>query len=161
DPRTVDAVFDAVVAQGKELTPVPNGLEIGTVVESMDRHLQGLDEAAPEQLTALPDWARAHLDDLETVSREARHVIDGDTLCQFDVRHDNLLIRAADQQVVMVDWGMSRRGPWWGDVMVFGLEWVDLPTFDRLLDRAGLASAEQEAATGFLASLGMFCAIAS
>ena len=60
------------------------------------------------------------------------------TLCHFDVRHDNLLVRRTDGQVVTVDWGMSRRGPWWGDVFVLALEWAELDLFDQLLERAGL-----------------------
>ena len=161
DPAQVDAVFDAVTAQTRELTPLPAGLEIDTVGHVLERHQTLLLAEPPSELVArLPRWAQDGYDDVMAMVRDAPPV-DGDTLCHWDVRHDNLLIRRADGQVVTVDWGMSRRGPWWGDVFVMALEWAESELFDDLLARAGLDDHEQHDATRVLASVGCYLVMSS
>ncbi|MHB8449421.1 MAG: phosphotransferase [Mycobacteriales bacterium] len=56
----------------------------------------------------------------------------GDSLCHFDVRDDNLLIRG-DGTAVIVDWGMSRIGPAWLDRFMLALEDVATDAFDPLV----------------------------
>jgi hypothetical protein len=56
---------------------------------------------------------------------------------------------------------MSRRGPWWGDVFVMALEWVELDRFDMLLERGGLRPDDHRDATRLLTSLGCFLLMSS
>ena len=157
----VEAVLEVVQRQAKELTPCPPGIDLPPVSAAMNRHLETMLSPTEEQLGALPDWARQRFDELKTLIIHGRDTIDGDTLCHWDVRHDNVLIRTSDGQPVLVDWGMCRRGPWWGDAMVFALEWAELPFFDSVLRRTGLSADEEATATGFLAALGCYLTMAS
>lgn len=77
------------------------------------------------------------------------------TFANYDVRHDNIVLRT-DGQPVFVDWGMSRCGPAWTDVVVLALEWVDSQVFDDLLDRARLIATGQAEATGFVTGAGVY-----
>lgn len=154
EPADVDAVFEAVRLQADELTPLHDHGRLPTVSQTITRHLATLEQPSPAERAALPSWAQAHYDELLDLIRTCRDRIDGDTLCHWDVRHDNVLIRHVDRQVVMVDWGMSRRGPWWGDAFVFGLEWAESSRFDGVLEVLDLTGTEHQTATGFLAALG-------
>lgn len=161
DPEDVKAVFDAVLVQARELTPIPPDLQTDSVATIMHKHQTLLLADPPDELfSLLPEWARSGYADLMARVSEGGPV-DGDTLCHWDVRHDNLLVRRADRQVVTVDWGMSRRGPWWGDVFVLAVEWAETERFDELLTRADLGPAEQHDATRLLASLGAYLVMAS
>ncbi|HEY7045436.1 MAG TPA: aminoglycoside phosphotransferase family protein [Nocardioidaceae bacterium] len=161
DESQIEAVFTAVRQQADELTPMPDGLDTVSVAEILEKHQRMLLADPPAQLFArLPAWARQDYADLTAMVRDGRPV-HGDTLCHWDVRHDNLLVRRTDHQVVLLDWGMARQGPWWGDVLVLGLEWADTGRFDDLLDRAGLDESEQHDATRVLASVGMFLTMSS
>jgi hypothetical protein len=166
DDGVVDAVFEAVTAQAVELTPVPPDLVAeaespGPVSEIVTKHQDLILAQPPAELFArLPEWARADYAELMAFVTEGQPV-DGNTLCHWDIRHDNLLVRRSDRQVVTLDWGMSRRGPWWGDVFVMALEWVELDRFDMLLERGGLGPDEHRDATRLLASLGCFLLMSS
>jgi hypothetical protein len=161
DPAQVDQVFAAVTTQAAELTPIPPSLDIPRVSGTMDKHQQLLVDPPDELFRTLPAWARtAYPELMELVQADGRPV-DGETLCHHDVRHDNLLIRRSVGRVVTVDWGMSRHGPWWGDVFVLALEWAELDLFDDLLERAGLSDADQHDATRLLASIGCYLVLTS
>ena len=111
--------------QVAELTPIPPTIQTESVADIMAKH-QALMLADPpgDLLEVLPAWARASYADLMSFVTGGGPV-DGNTLCHWDIRHDNLLVREADGQVVMLDWGVSRRGPWWADVFVMGIEWAE------------------------------------
>lgn len=166
DDRAVDAVFDAVVTQADELTPVPAALRVeadqpGTVSDVLAKHQKLILADPPDDLfRRLPDWAQADYTALMSFVNHAPP-LDGDTLCHFDIRHDNLLVRRSDGQVVTLDWGMSRRGPWWGDIVVMALEWAELDRFDALLERGGLGPDDERDATRLLTSLGCFLTMSS
>ncbi len=166
DTGAVDAVFEAVVAQAVELTPVPADLaeeadSPGTVAGTMAKHRTLLDDPPTELFACLPEWAQTTYPDLMAFVIADDRPVPGDTLCHLDVRHDNLLVRRCDGQVFVLDWGMSRRGPWWGDVFVMATEWADLPLFDHLLDRAGLSPREHADATRLLASMACYLLMSS
>lgn len=161
DAADVSAVFAAVQAQSAELTPCPPGLPEASVPGRLDRHLVVLADPPSAGWAALPPWAADDFDQLLALVHETRNQLPDSTYCHFDIRHDNVLIRSSDGGVVLVDWGMSRRGPRWGDAFVFALEWVELDRFDRVLDEAELTAAEQRHATGLLTSLGLYLAVTS
>ena len=156
DREQIDAVFAAVTAQTAELTPHPPSLVIARVSEVMDKHQTLLADPPVELFSRLPPWVQSSYADLMDLVRAGGPPLAAGTLCHFDVRHDNLLVRRTDGQVVTVDWGMSRHGPWWGDVFVLALEWAELDFFDELLERAGLTPDDQRDATRLLASMGCY-----
>lgn len=153
-----ERVLCVVIEQSAELTPAPTGLgpELGAVTDGLRRYLAGIEEASDAERAALPGWAAGRLADLRDLLVESIAAVDASTFCHWDIRHDNLLIRYADGQPFVVDWGMSRHGPVWGDVAVFGLEWVQSPYFDGLIDRLDLDQCQDRAVTGFLAGAGLF-----
>jgi hypothetical protein len=157
DPRQVDAVFEAVTAQARELTPAPPSLDIDSVNTILAKHWDTMLADPPAELFALlPDWAQSMYPELMTLVRADGRPIEERTLCHWDIRHDNLLVRRSDGQVLTLDWGMARRGPWWGDVFVMAIEWAELDLFDVLLDRTGLNDRDEQDATRLLISLGCF-----
>ena len=166
DEGIVDAVFEAVVAQAAELTPLPAELAAeakspGTVAGTMAKHRTLLDDPPAELFARLPLWAQTSYADLLGFVIAGDRPVEGQTLCHLDVRHDNLLLRRSDRQVFVLDWGMSRQGPWWGDVFVMATEWAEDPLFDRLLDRAGLSARDHVDATRLLASMGAYLLMSS
>jgi aminoglycoside phosphotransferase (APT) family kinase protein len=53
--------------------------------------------------------------------RALPHQLPATTLCHFDIRDDNLLVRE-DGQAVVVDWGMARLGPAWTDLVLLAAQ---------------------------------------
>lgn len=59
--------------------------------------------------------------------------IAGPSLCHWDLRNDNMLIRPGGQAVIF-DWGMARReGPAWADEFLLALEWAGTDRIDGYL----------------------------
>jgi thiamine kinase-like enzyme len=58
--------------------------------------------------------------------------VSGQTLCHWDVRNDNMLLRP-DGQGVIFDWGMARIGPAWADEFCLSLEWAGSERIDTCL----------------------------
>lgn len=153
-----ERVLAVVLRQTAELTPAPAALdpELGTVLTGLRKYLAGLDNPSEQELAALPQWASKRLDDLRELLATAIRAISENAFCHWDVRHDNLLVRHQDGQPFIVDWGMSRHGPAWGDVAVFGLEWAESSYFDQLIDSLGLDEEQDRAVTGFLVGIGTY-----
>jgi Phosphotransferase enzyme family len=155
DSADIAAVLAAVERQTSELTPAPVGLQITSLRQQVAKWAATLDGATTGELAALPGW-------LDPESRELRDVVERfpcalneETLCHWDVRNDNLLIRR-DGSVVLVDWGMARLGPAWADTTVFAFEWVDSPRFDELTATARFSrEVPAEVLTGLLLTIGI------
>ena len=86
----------------------------------------------PTSSPGLPSWAAQGAADLltELTAPPWRHQEDV-SFCHWDIRHDNILIRAATASRSSLDWGMSRLGARWSDLLVFALEWADPPSSTR------------------------------
>ncbi len=161
DPSERAAVLDVVKQQSQELTPPLPGLPTVSVREAMEKHLGHARTADSVELAALPGWARTDLGALlELTARTVEHHRD-DSFCHWDIRHDNILIRHRDHQPVLLDWGMSRRGQRWGDIVCFGLEWVESADFDTIVETLDLSAAEQADITGFLVGFGVWALMMS
>jgi serine/threonine protein kinase len=160
-PGERERILGAVLQQADELTPVPDGLPEASTRVGLMKYVAAIENATEAERAALPAWA---LDDLPRLTDLVRRSLDhhrDETFNHWDIRHDNILMRGPERQPVFVDWGMARRGPRWGDPVVFGLEWVHEPWFDVHLSTLGLAETEQRDITGFLAGLGLFCVFVS
>lgn len=161
DPADVDRVLAAVEEQTRELTPAPTGVETTAAAERAMRWAATLANAAPEELAALPDWLDPEAGSLRELLARLPTWLSGDTLCHWDVRNDNLLIRP-DGSVVIVDWGMARAGPAWGDTAVFALEWAETPRFDEIMAGSPyMAGVDNEVLTAFLLGIGIYLTLTS
>lgn len=155
------AVFEAVRRQSAELTPIPARLPPGSIRDVAVKHLAAMRNATPAEVAGLPGWAASRLSQLTEPAQRSLDNHRDESFCHWDIRHDNILIRLRDGQPMMLDWGMSRRGPHWADTMIFALEWVDSPTFDDIMSSIGLTDGEQDDVTGFLAGAGCYLTMTS
>ncbi len=148
-------MFAVVQQQTAELTPPIPGLPKVSSREGVEKYLRYAARAGEAELASLPGWARRDLPALlDLVRRCLTHQVD-ETFCHWDIRHDNILL-ARDGQPLLLDWGMSRRAPRWGDSLCFGLEWVESAVFDDIVAHLDLSAAEQADVTGFVAGLGLY-----
>ena len=121
DAATAAAVWDAVTAQARELTPAPAGLRISTLADNARKWAQRWRLVAEEPARYLPDWAAPQAGALLARVLALPGRLAGESLCHWDIRNDNLLIRP-DGQVVIFDLGMARIGPAWADEFCLALE---------------------------------------
>lgn len=159
DPDDVIRVLAAVEHQTRELTPAPRGLEVTPAADQAIRWGATLRDATPEELKALPDWLDPEAKAPRELLNQLPRWLSGDTLCHWDVRNDNLLIRPGGS-VVIVDWGMARRGPAWADPAVFALEWAETQRFDEMMAASScLEGVPADALTAFLLGIGIHLTI--
>jgi serine/threonine protein kinase len=155
-PADRASVLEAVKQQSRELTPFPSAMPADSNYASILKYLQTMATATHEEVATLPSWAA---DDLPKLLELGQRCLDhhrDESFCHWDIRHDNILIRHGDDQPILLDWGMSRRGQRWGDILVFALEWVDSPAFDEIMATAGLTAEEDGDVTGFIAAIGCY-----
>jgi aminoglycoside phosphotransferase (APT) family kinase protein len=115
-----DADRECVVAlideQSVELTPAPNNLPPRTLADNARIWAHRWERLMP----IAPPWLVDRFADLTNRVQALADRLPLTTLCHWDIREDNLLVRA-DGSVVVVDWGMSRVGPAWADHLLFAL----------------------------------------
>ena len=161
DDGQVRAVLAQVEAQAVELSPTPvDPSAVPTLLTNLAKWAEVLDGDRSGPKCALPAWFRGNRDLVESHLEALSVSLHGTTLCQWDIRNDNILIRP-DGSVVLIDWGISRLGPVWADTVVFALEWVETPRFDEIVSASPLlAAAGDDRATGVLLGLGGFLTVA-
>jgi hypothetical protein len=154
DPADIARVLAAVQRQSAELTPPPPGIDVRSAAEQALRWTTTLQSATDAELAALPDWLDLGAPPITSLIARLPGGLRGETLCHWDVRNDNVLIRP-DHTVVFVDWGTARRGPGWADAAIFALEWADTSRFEEILDAVeDSRRLDAEALTAFLLLLG-------
>lgn len=113
--RELGAVLEVLTRMARLLTPSPISAEpAGDLGLVGFRSLLQDREAGDDRLPDLPQYIRDHLEELGDGWAEA---VDGQTLCHFDLRQDNLLLGPGG--VSVVDWPS----------VVLGTPWLDLVTF--------------------------------
>ena len=133
------------------LTPSPmNG---STAAEAFATHIRGWDELQATHAKGLDSWSARNLERLVELEASAPAMSSGQTLLNFDVRADNILI--AGEKVYFVDWPWARIGhPF--------VEWIALapsvqmqggPRPEELLRRVPLGDISPGAIDAVLASL--------
>lgn len=157
DPAQADAVWSTVATQSTALTPPPAGLAITTLADNARRWAGGWATMTADPARFLPEWAVAQADELAERAMALAARLPVESLCHWDVRNDNLLIRP-DGTVVIFDWGMSRLGPRWADLLLLSLTWADRPEFDA---RAATLDADPATVTDLLIGLGGWLAFRS
>ena len=81
---------------------------------------RGGHELAAGPAAALPAWVVSRFDELLVRVTRLPGELPATTLCHFDIRDDNLLVRP-DGEVMVLDWGMARLGPSWTDLVLLAL----------------------------------------
>ncbi len=175
DAAQARVVWDIVATQCDELTPAPSELaelcstepaapvsvDTRTVSASTCRWSAAWQDMLVDPGLHLPAWAVPVVDELADRVAALPGRLSLETFCHWDLRNDNLLVRA-DGSAVVVDWGMSRLGPRWGDLFVLALERAETPAFDRWIDQAERThGADQAQVTSLLLALGGYLAVRS
>lgn len=134
DPVGADAVAvrALVERQARELTPSPLGPGLRTLAEMAETWRGRWADLAGAPDGVLPPWMAGRIRDLYRRVATVPERLTAETLCHWDVRDDNLLIRP-DGSAVIVDWGMACLGPSWADAFMLALTWVETPAFDDLM----------------------------
>ncbi|PZF81472.1 aminoglycoside phosphotransferase family protein [Jiangella anatolica] len=134
DPHGVDeaAVRATVERQARELTPAPAGTPaIRRLPDVAERWRERWADLAGAPDHVLPPWTAGRVAELYRRVATLPERLTTESLCHWDVREDNLLIRP-DGSAAIVDWGMACLGPSWGDAFVLALTWMDTAAFDSL-----------------------------
>ena len=116
--------LDRVVAAMEELaeTLTPSPLPASVVGTAGERFLgrrswRRLRDERPSRLDRVDDWSRRHLDTLTAIEDSIDDALTGDTLLNYDVRADNILL--TPDRTWFVDWPHACLGPPWLDVVAF------------------------------------------
>jgi len=114
-------VLEALVTLGDVLTPspLPPGT-VSTASEEFSSRLCGwrqLKDEQPTYVSGLDDWSIRHLGSLARIESTAGAAVEGNTLLNFDVRADNILLTR--DRVWFVDWPLACVGAAWVDVLFF------------------------------------------
>jgi len=134
DPDGADAtaVRALVERQARELTPSPPGSTLRRLPDMAEIWRGRWADLAGAPDGVLPPWMAGRIRDLYRRVATVPDRLLVESLCHWDVREDNLLIRP-DGAAVIVDWGMACLGPSWADAFMLALTWVDTPAFDELM----------------------------
>ena len=146
----------AIVIEGLQrlhqlLTPSP--LESATAAHAFATMIRGWNEMRSGRVTDLDSWSTRHLDRLVELEAEAPAMLSGDTLLNFDVRADNILLSGG--QAYFVDWPWARIGPAFVDWLALApsVSMQGGPAPADLLRRAPLDGVSEEAINAVLASM--------
>jgi aminoglycoside phosphotransferase (APT) family kinase protein len=110
----LDLVLEALNGLARSLTPSPLTTD-QTAADAFARIINGWQAALARGEERLDGWSIRNLDRLARLEAQAPDSARGDTLLNFDVRADNLLI--AGERVYVLDWPWARTGAWWIDIV--------------------------------------------
>ena len=142
------AAANLVAAQVAELTPPP-AADATPLAESARRWARRWSTIAADPAGYLPAWAAARTDEMLARARRLPDRLPAQTLCHFDVRDDNPLVRP-DGTAAILDWGMARLGPSWADPLLLALQ-NSTDTTVRVVST--LTPTEHEAAVDLITAL--------
>ena len=119
-PDELDRVVAAMEELAETLTPSP--LPTSVVGAAGDRFLglrswRRLRDERPVRLDSVDEWSRRHLETLVAIEDSIGDALAGDTLLNYDVRADNILL--TPERTWFVDWPHACLGPPWLDVVAF------------------------------------------
>jgi len=111
DQAELDLVLAELASFATRLTPVPSALGLAAV----DKELVGRWEERLHR-ARMYESDESWLETIGALCRQARQLLDGDSLVHMDLRDDNILIDASDG-VWFVDWNWPVRGAAWIDLI--------------------------------------------
>ena len=123
--RSLAAVHDACVRVGRELSPPPSELCVGTLSQTLaadDRamgHVAHLAAGEAELTWGQPAWLPGRLVELAALVALAPAAVEGTTGSHGDLRADNVLVdlRADVDAAVLVDWNWLEPAAAWVDLV--------------------------------------------
>jgi hypothetical protein len=108
-------VIAAATRMARDLTPSPIDID-RTAAYAFASGINGWRVAAQRNEDRLDDWCLRKLPRLAKLEAHAPAAAAGETLLQFDMRADNILL--SDERVYFVDWPWARKGAWWIDLLL-------------------------------------------
>jgi hypothetical protein len=154
--------LDLVVAAGTkmagELTPSPIAVD-RTSAHAFATGVNGWGTALERNEDRLDAWARRNLSRLAELEARAPDAAVGDTLLQFDMRADNILI--GGDRVYFVDWPWARTGAGWIDLVLMApsVAMQGGPAPEGFLQRLGLSGVSREALDAVICSMAGYFAV--
>jgi aminoglycoside phosphotransferase (APT) family kinase protein len=132
------------------LTPSPV-LDVARAADVLAEPFAGWQRVAASPPADLDPWAARHLPLLCDAATDGLAALSGDTLVHYDIRADNLLLRA-DGRVMVVDWPWACRGPAWLDTLMLlaGVRQDGQIDVDELLQRGVTADVDPAVLTAVL-----------
>lgn len=116
----IGAALDSLDELARMLTPSPVA-GLPTAAEALAPLVGGWSDLAG--VDDLDPWLAERLDVLDQASLGVLDYVTGDTLLHYDLRADNLLLRA-DGRITVVDWAWGCVGAAWVDPALLGIEFV-------------------------------------
>lgn len=117
-------VLDAVLALSDRLTPSP--LPLAPATAQCAAMWDGFARCLADPPGDLDPWVRERLPALAARADASLAVLDGDSLCHFDLRADNVLIRRGEEpaaeRVVVIDWPWAMAAARWLDAATLASE---------------------------------------
>jgi len=133
------------------LTPAP--VQSSSAAHAFATHIRGWDELKSTHAPGLDAWSMKNLDQLVELEASAPTMLSGNTLLNFDVRADNILI--SGDTAYFVDWPLARIGPpfvdWLG--LAPSVHMQGGPNPEELLRGVRLGDVSEQAINATLASL--------
>lgn len=144
-------VVDGLMRLHDVLTPSP--LESTSAGQAFATHIKGWSELKESQAVGLDPWCYRNLERLVDLEAIAPSSVAGQTLLNFDVRADNIVI--ANDKVYFVDWPWARIGAPFVDWVAFApsVYMQGGPNPEQLLRMAELREVEATAIEAVLAAL--------
>jgi hypothetical protein len=112
--RDLALVVAAARQMAADLTPSPIDVD-QTASGAFATNINGWKLAMERDEDRLDAWALRHLAHLAELESRAPEAASGDTLLNFDMRADNILI--VEDRVYFLDWPWARTGAWWIDLV--------------------------------------------
>ena len=156
----LDRVIAAMEDLAGTLTPSPLPASVvGTAGERLlgRRSWRRLRDDHPSRLDSVDKWTRRHLDTLVAIEDSVADALAGDTLLNYDVRADNILL--TQERTWFVDWPHACVGPPWLDVVAFApsVTMQGGPPPEKVVSRhSAYRAADPDAVTAAVAELAGF-----
>ena len=156
----LDRVIAAMEDLAGTLTPSPLPASVvGTAGERFlgRRSWRRLRDDHPSRLDSVDKWTRRHLDTLVAIEDSVADALAGDTLLNYDVRADNILLTR--ERTWFVDWPHACVGPPWLDVVAFApsVTMQGGPPPEKVVSRhSAYRAADPDAVTAAVAELAGF-----
>ncbi|HEY3086362.1 MAG TPA: phosphotransferase, partial [Candidatus Dormibacteraeota bacterium] len=156
----LDQVLGALKEMARSLTPSPISTD-QTAADAFARTINGWQAALARGEERLDEWCIRNLDRLARLEAQAPGSALGDTLLNFDVRADNLLI--AGDSVYVLDWPWARTGAWWLDIacMSPSVAMQGGPSPEEILSRVDLTGVRRESVDAVVCALAGYFVVRS
>lgn len=157
-----DADLTLVIAAAKQMAKglTPSPIEINrTAAYGFAKTINGWRVALERREERLEPWVLRHLAELADLESRAPDASAGETLLNFDMRADNILI--SGDRVYFVDWPWARIGAWWIDLLCMApsVEMQGGPKCASFLERLELDDVARDAIDAIVCAMAGYFAV--